>query len=459
MFQKILIANRGEIAVRIIRACKDLGIKSVAIYSTADKESLHVQLADESVCVGEANSKDSYLNINNILSAAVLTQADAIHPGFGFLAENASFARLVKECGLVFIGPDADVIDLMGNKINARQLMHSANVPIIPGSLESVDSLESALKQAGEIGYPVIIKAAAGGGGRGIRMVNNDTELRQVFPILKQEAKNYFGDDTVYIEKMFTNAKHIEVQILADKHGNVLHLYERDCSFQRRHQKVIEEAPCHQLTEEKRSAICNAALKAAKAVKYDSVGTIEFLMDENQDFYFMEMNTRIQVEHPVTEMITGVDIVKNMIRSAAGQKLSITQQDVKILGHAIECRINAENFRNDFRPSTGKIQFFHAPGGKDVRIDSAIYNGYVITPFYDSMIAKLITFGDTRLNAIKRMRGALEEFIIDGVDNNIEFCYFTLFNPTFISGRYTTDFAGEWIKELLDRESTLSSTA
>lgn len=458
MIQKILIANRGEIAVRIIRACKDLGIKSVAIYSTADKDGLHVQLADEAVCVGDANSKDSYLNINNILSAALLTHVDAIHPGFGFMAENADFARLVQECGLIFIGPQAKAIDMMGNKINARRLMSIAKVPIIPGSLDPIKDVEEGLKQAQEIGYPVIIKAAAGGGGRGIRRVNSEDEFTQVFPILKEEAKNYFKDDTLYIEKLFTNAKHIEVQILADQHGTILHLYERDCSFQRRHQKVIEEAPCHLLSTEKREAICLAAVQAAKAVNYDSVGTIEFLMDEAQNFYFMEMNTRIQVEHPVTEMVTGVDIVKHMIRSADHQRLSISQKDVKLLGHAIECRINAEDFRQDFKPSMGKISFFNAPGGKDVRIDSAIYNGYTIPPFYDSMIAKLITFGDTRLNAIKRMRGALEEFIIDGVENNIEFCYFTLFNPTFIQGRYTTDFAGEWTKELLTRESILSQT-
>jgi len=455
MIEKILIANRGEIAVRIIRTCKDMGIETVAIYSTADKEALHVQLADEAVCVGEANSKDSYLNINNILSAALLMGVDAIHPGFGFLSENASFARLIRETGLIFIGPNPEVIDLMGNKINARILMNEAQVPIIPGSLEPISSLEDGLTQANQIGYPIIIKAAAGGGGRGIKTVHSDAGFIQAYPILKQEAKNYFKDDTLYIEKLFESAKHIEVQILADHYGNVIHLYERDCSFQRRNQKVIEEAPCHILSSAQREAICAVAVKAAKAVNYDSVGTIEFLMDAEYNFYFMEMNTRIQVEHPVTEMITGVDIIKQMIKGADSQRLALKQSDIKILGHAIECRINAEDFRNDFKPSAGKINFFHAPSGKDVRLDSAIYNGCTIPPFYDSMIAKLITFGDSRLNCIKRMRSALEEFIIDGVENNIEFCYFTLYHPTFIAGRYTTDFTEDWIKELKERESTL----
>jgi acetyl-CoA carboxylase biotin carboxylase subunit len=455
MIQKCLIANRGEIAVRIIRACKDMGIKTVAIYSTADKSALHVQLADESVCVGEANSKDSYLNINNILSAALALGVDAIHPGFGFLAENASFARLVNACGLIFIGPNADVIDLMGNKINARNTMHKAGVPIIPGSLEPIQNIEEGLKQAHSIGYPIILKAAAGGGGKGIRMIEDDESFLQAYNVLRQEAKNYFNDDSLYMEKLFVNAKHIEVQILADQFNNVIHLYERDCSFQRRHQKMIEEAPCHGLTQVIRNSICQAAVTAAKAVNYDSVGTIEFLMDEESKFYFMEMNTRIQVEHPVTEMITGVDIVKHMIRSADKQKLNIKQKDVKINGHAIECRIISEDYRNDFKPSVGKITFYHAPGGKDVRVDSALYSGYEIPPFYDSMMAKLITSGSTRLNAIKRMRSALEEFIVEGVENNLEFCYFTMFNSNFVTGRYTTQFANEWIKELKERETTL----
>ncbi len=455
MLRKILIANRGEIAVRIIRACKDLGIKTVAIYSEADKESLHVHLADESVCVGKANSKDSYLNQANIISAATLKRCDAIHPGFGFLAENAKFARLVNECGLIFIGPNATAIDLMGNKINARRLMHDAQVPIIPGSIDPVLSLDDGLRQATALGYPLMLKAAAGGGGRGIRIVNTDEEFRSVYPIIRQEAKNYFNDESVYLEKLVKAAKHIEVQIMADRHGKVLHLYERDCSFQRRHQKVIEEAPCHYLSPALRESICADAVKAAKAVGYDSVGTVEFLLDSDDKYYFMEMNTRIQVEHPVTEMITGIDLIKNMIRAAANMSLPYEQADIKILGHAIECRINAEDFRNDFKPSAGKITFYHAPGGKDVRIDSAAYNGYTIVPFYDSMIAKLITFGETRLAAIKRMRGALEEFIIDGIENNIEFCYFTMHNATFIGGKYTTDFAAEWIKELKTRESAI----
>ncbi|MEI7668149.1 MAG: biotin carboxylase N-terminal domain-containing protein, partial [Erysipelotrichaceae bacterium] len=363
MIEKILIANRGEIAVRIIRTCKDMGIETVAIYSSADKEALHVQLADEAVCVGDANSKDSYLNVNNILTAALLMGVDAIHPGFGFLSENASFARLIRETGLIFIGPNPEVIELMGNKINARILMNDAQVPIIPGSLEPISSLEDGLSQAQKIGYPIIIKAAAGGGGRGIKTVHSDAGFIQAFPILKQEAKNYFKDDTLYIEKLFEGAKHIEVQILADHYGNVIHLYERDCSFQRRNQKVIEEAPCHILSTAQREAICAVAVKAAQAVKYDSVGTIEFLMDSEYNFYFMEMNTRIQVEHPVTEMVTGVDIIKQMIKGADNQKLALKQSDIKLLGHAIECRINAEDFRNDFKPSAGKISFFHAPSG------------------------------------------------------------------------------------------------
>ena len=456
MIQKILIANRGEIAVRIIRACKDLGIQTVAIYSTADHSALHVQLADETVCVGEANSKDSYLNVNNIISAALLTQADAIHPGFGFLAENASFARLAQACGLIFIGPKPEIIDLMGNKINARIAMHEAGVPLIPGSFEAIASLEEGINTANKIGYPVILKAAAGGGGRGIRIIHDEAAFRQAYDVLKQEAKNYFNDDALYMEKLFTSAKHIEVQILGDQFGNMIHLYERDCSFQRRHQKMIEEAPCHLLNETQRKALCEDALKAAKAVGYDSVGTIEFLMDENFNYYFMEMNTRIQVEHPVTEMITGVDIVKEQIRSADKQKLSYQQSDIKILGHALECRIIAEDYRNDFKPSVGKISFYHAPGGKDIRVDSALYTNYELSPFYDSMMAKIISFGPSRLHAIKRMRSALEETIIEGVENNLEFCYFTLFNPQFVAGRYTTDFANAWIKELNERESTLS---
>lgn len=452
MIKKCLIANRGEIAVRIIRSCKDLNIATVAIYSTADKDALHVQLADESVCVGGPQSKDSYLHMHNIIEAAILTGCDAIHPGFGFLSENPMFASLVSQCGLIFIGPSSDVIELMGNKINARKRMIEAGVQVIPGSIGAVKDEVEAVSIANTIGYPVMIKAAAGGGGRGIRMVNSQEELMKVFSPLKQEAKNNFSDDTVYIEKLFTKAKHIEVQILADKHGTVLHLYERDCSFQRRHQKVIEEAPCHLLSSEQREKICAEAIKVAKAVSYDSVGTVEFLMDERFEAYFMEMNTRIQVEHPITEMVTGVDLIRHQIRSAEGCKLTLKQEDIVIKGHAIECRINAEDMRRGFAPTPGTITFIHTPGGKDVRIDSAIYQGYTISPYYDSMIAKLITFGDSRLQAIKRMRGALEEFIIDGVASNVEFHYLTMHHAQFIDGRYTTDFAGKWIQELSERE-------
>jgi acetyl-CoA carboxylase, biotin carboxylase subunit len=455
MIKKILIANRGEIAVRIIRSCKDMGIETVAVYSTADADALHVQLADEAVCIGAPSAKDSYLNTNNVLSAALLTGSDAIHPGFGFLSENAAFARLVEDCGLIFIGPNSDVIELMGNKINARRKMIEAGVPVIPGSVGAIESIDEGITIAKSIGYPLMIKAAAGGGGRGIRIVNDDAQFRAVFDTLRQEAKNNFGDDTVYIEKMFVDPKHIEVQILADKHGTVLHLFERDCSFQRRHQKVIEEAPCHMLSNEQRLKICEDAVKVAQAVGYDSVGTVEFLFDQHQNHYFMEMNTRIQVEHPITEMITGVDLIRNMIRSAENVRLPMSQEDIVIRGHAIECRINAEDMRRDFAPSGGKIDFYHPPGGKDVRIDSAIYNGYVIPPFYDSMIMKLITYGDTRLAAIKKMRSALEELIIDGVTTNIEFHYMTMHHSTFIEGKYTTGFAQEWIKELKERESAI----
>ena len=383
MIKKILIANRGEIAVRIIRSCKDMGIETVAVYSTADADALHVQLADEAVCIGAPSAKDSYLNTNNVLSAALLTGSDAIHPGFGFLSENAAFARLVEDCGLIFIGPNSDVIELMGNKINARRKMIEAGVPVIPGSVGAIESVDEGITIAKSIGYPLMIKAAAGGGGRGIRIVHDDAQFRAVFDTLRQEAKNNFGDDTVYIERMFVDPKHIEVQILADKHGTVLHLFERDCSFQRRHQKVIEEAPCHMLSNEQRIRICEDAVKVAQAVGYDSVGTVEFLFDQHQNHYFMEMNTRIQVEHPITEMITGVDLIRNMIRSAENVKLPMAQEDIVIRGHAIECRINAEDMRRDFAPSGGKIDFYHPPGGKDVRIDSAIYNGYVIPPFYE----------------------------------------------------------------------------
>jgi acetyl-CoA carboxylase, biotin carboxylase subunit len=455
MIKKILIANRGEIAVRIIRSCKDMGIETVAVYSTADADALHVQLADEAVCIGAPSAKDSYLNTNNVLSAALLTGSDAIHPGFGFLSENAAFARLVEDCGLIFIGPNSDVIELMGNKINARRKMIEAGVPVIPGSVGAIESVDEGISIAKTIGYPLMIKAAAGGGGRGIRIVHDDAQFRAVFDTLRQEAKNNFGDDTVYIERMFVDPKHIEVQILADKHGTVLHLFERDCSFQRRHQKVIEEAPCHMLSNEQRIRICEDAVKVAQAVGYDSVGTVEFLFDQHQNHYFMEMNTRIQVEHPITEMITGVDLIRNMIRSAENVKLPMAQEDIVIRGHAIECRINAEDMRRDFAPSGGKIDFYHPPGGKDVRIDSAIYNGYVIPPFYDSMIMKLITYGDTRLAAIKKMRSALEELIIDGVTTNIEFHYMTMHHSTFIEGKYTTGFAQEWIKELKERESAI----
>lgn len=448
MIKKVLIANRGEIAVRIIRTCKEMNIQTVAIYSTVDKQSLHVQLADQAICVGPASSKDSYLNMNNIIQAALTTGCDAIHPGFGFLSENAQFALLVNECGLIFIGPNTEVIEKMGNKIKAKEMMKQANIPTIPGSDGIVKTQQEAIEIASTIGFPLIIKACNGGGGKGMRVV---TEIDKVVPAYlsaKSEAKASFGSDDVYIEKMFENAKHIEVQIMADQFSNVLHLYERDCSFQRRHQKMIEETPCHALLPEVRSSIVEKAIAAAKFANYDNVGTIEFLLDQNNNFYFLEMNTRIQVEHPISEMITGIDLIKCQIIAACKRPLPYKQSDIAINGHAIECRINAEDINNNYAPSPGKITFIHFPGGRNVRIDSAVYNGSIISPFYDSMIAKVIVHGKTRLEAIKKMRCVLEELIIDGIKTNTEFHYFVLHHKNFIDGHYTIQFADQFIKEL-----------
>ncbi|GAA0178154.1 acetyl-CoA carboxylase biotin carboxylase subunit [Clostridium sediminicola] len=440
MFNKILIANRGEIAVRIIRACREMGISTVAVYSEIDKNSLHVNLADEAVCIGPPKSKDSYLNMQNIISATVLTGAEAIHPGFGFLSENSKFAEMCNECNIVFIGPDAEVMSKMGNKARARQIMIEAEVPVIPGVDGVLHSYEHTEKEADRIGYPVILKASAGGGGRGIRIVHEKEELKKAYETAKTEAKVSFNDDTMYMEKFIENPRHIEFQILADNHGNVIHLGERDCSVQRRNQKVIEEAPSTIISDDLRSRMGLAAINAAKAVRYKNAGTIEFLVDKNGEFYFMEMNTRIQVEHPVTEYITGVDIIKEQIKIAFGEKLENLQEDVLINGHAIECRINAENPAKGFRPSPGKVSVVVIPGGNGVRIDSALYNGYKIPPTYDSMVAKLVVHGNDRIDAINKMRRALGEFVIEGIDTNIEFLYEILGNEKFVSGDFDTSF-------------------
>ncbi|GAA0120930.1 MAG: acetyl-CoA carboxylase biotin carboxylase subunit [Clostridium argentinense] len=440
MFKKILIANRGEIAVRIIRACREMGIKTVAVYSEVDRNALHTQLADEAICIGPAKSKDSYLNEENILSATVLTGAEAIHPGFGFLSENSKFAKMCEECNITFIGPSFENIENMGNKAKAREMMINANVPIVPGSDGIVEDSKSALEIARKIGYPVMIKASAGGGGRGIRIVRDEEELIPSFETAKAEAKTAFGDDSMYIEKFVEKPRHIEIQILADGYGNTIYLGERDCSIQRRNQKVMEEAPGPTISEELRASMGEVAVRAAKSIGYKNAGTIEFLLDNSGNYYFMEMNTRIQVEHPITEMITGIDIIKEQIKIAYGEKLAFTQEDIKLNGHAIECRINAENPKKNFMPCPGEISYLHLPGGLGVRVDSSVYQGYIIPPNYDSMVAKLIVHGRTRDEAISRMERALGEFIIDGVTTNIGFQLEILNNPKFLSGDFDTSF-------------------
>ena len=432
MLKKVLIANRGEIAVRIIRACRELGISTVSIYSEADKEALHTQLADYSVCVGPNPSKDSYLNVANILSACILTGCDAIHPGFGFLSENPKFAKMCEECNIKFIGSNSDTISLMGDKSQARKIMKKANVPVIPGYEGKIDSYEEAYKIAKDIGTPIIIKASSGGGGKGIRVVKNLDEFKHNYEAAKSEAMACFGDDRIYIEKYIENPRHIEFQIIADEYGNIIHLGERECSLQKNNQKVLEEAPSTFLNKELREKMGKVAIDAAKAVNYKNVGTIEFLVDKDQNFYFMEMNTRIQVEHPITEMITDVDIVKEQLKIASGIKLSLSQEDIKIQGHAIECRINAKD--------AGTISELNMPSGLGVRVDSAIYCGYTIPPFYDSMIAKLITYGKDREEAIIKMRRSLGEFAIGGVNTNIDFQYEILEHQDFIDGNYDTSF-------------------
>ncbi|WP_461200539.1 acetyl-CoA carboxylase biotin carboxylase subunit [Anoxybacillus sp. TBDG-1] len=441
MIKKLLIANRGEIAVRIIRACKELGIETVAVFSEADREALHVQLADEAYCIGPKTSKDSYLNFTNIMSVATLTQCDAIHPGYGFLAENADFAELCRECNVTFVGPSPEAITKMGTKDVARETMREAGVPIVPGSQGVIESIDEAIALANEIGYPVIIKATAGGGGKGIRVARNEQELIKGIAITQQEAATAFGNPGVYIEKYIEDFRHVEIQVLADSYGNVIHLGERDCTIQRRLQKLLEETPSPVLDEEMRQKMGEAAVKAAQAVQYTGAGTVEFIYDyRNRQFYFMEMNTRIQVEHPVTEMVTGVDLIKEQIRVASGEKLTLKQEDVTFNGWSIECRINAENPAKNFMPSAGKIQMYLPPGGFGVRVDSAAYPGYTIPPYYDSMIAKLIVHAPTREEAIARMKRALSEFVIEGVHTTIPFHLKLLEHEKFVEGNFNTKF-------------------
>lgn len=446
MLKKILIANRGEIAVRIIRACRDMSIISVAVCSDVDKDSMHAQIADECLCIGKANPKNSYLNIPAIITAAKISGADAIHPGYGFLSENAEFARICEENNIVFIGPSAGAISLMGNKSEAKKTMKKAGVPIIPGSEGNVGSADEGLAIAETIGYPVMIKAANGGGGKGIRFVSDKDSFANAFNLCKSEAETSFGSGDLYIEKFISEPKHIEIQILGDKTGNVVHLFERDCSLQRRHQKIIEESPSVFLDNDMREKMGADAVKAVKAVGYENAGTIEFLVDKDKNYYFMEMNTRIQVEHPVTEMVTGIDIVREQINIASGKELSYKQEDIKLLGHAIECRINAENTDKNFAPSPGIINELNVPGGPGIRVDSAIYQGYEVLPYYDSMISKLIVFADTREQATARMRRALAEYLFSGIETNTDYHLELLSTGEFIRGEFSINFLEEYNK-------------
>ncbi|OIO71758.1 MAG: acetyl-CoA carboxylase biotin carboxylase subunit [Zetaproteobacteria bacterium CG_4_9_14_3_um_filter_49_83] len=447
MFHKILIANRGEIAVRIIRACKELGIATVAVYSEADKEAMHARLADEAVCIGPTPSSKSYLNIPSIMAAAEITDAEAIHPGYGFLAENAEFAEIVIESGYAWIGPSPESMRIMGDKVRAKARMQEANVPLVPGSDGAVHSIEEARQVAKSTGFPLIIKAASGGGGRGMQVVHAEPRLPAAFNKCQTEAGAAFGDHTVFIEKYLEEPKHIEVQVLGDKHGNIIHLFERECSMQRNNQKVLEEAPSPSIDEATRQAICEAGLNAAKAVNYEGAGTIEFLLNPDNSFYFMEMNTRIQVEHPVTEWITGVDLIEWQIRVAFGEKLAFTQQNIKMKGHAIECRINAEHpFK--FTPSPGTVELYHAPGGRSVRVDSALYTGYTVPPHYDSMIAKIITHARDRQKCIRRMQRALDELAVIGITTNTELHKRLLANPGFQRGDFNIHFLENWLKQI-----------
>ncbi len=440
MLQKILIANRGEIAVRIIRACREMGIRTVAVYSEADKNSLHKTLADEAICIGPAASSKSYLNMKAILEAACLTGADSIHPGFGFLSENASFAKICNDMGIKFIGPSGDLINLLGNKSKAKETMKKAGVPVVPGSEGLIKSKEEAIELAEKIKYPVILKASAGGGGRGIRIAYSKEELEKSYDIVKQEAKISFGDDSIYLEKFIENPRHVEIQILADEHGNCIHLGERDCSIQRRNQKIIEETPSMAINDKTRKKMGQVAVKAVKEIGYTNVGTIEFLVDKNQDFYFMEMNTRVQVEHPITEMVTGIDIIKEQIKIASGQKMLLKQEDIKFTGHVMEARINAENSDKNFMPCPGKITGLHLPGGNGIRVDTAIYAGYTVPANYDAMIAKIIAQGKNREEAIAKLRSAIAELVIEGIDTNTDFILKILENENFKINQYDTSF-------------------
>ena len=440
MLKKVLIANRGEIAVRIIRACREMGIPTVAVYSDIDKDALHVKLADEAVCIGPAKSSKSYLNIKNIIEAACLTGADSIHPGFGFLSENSTFAKICTEIGIKFIGPSYEMIELMGNKSKAKETMKKVGVPVVPGSDGLVESLNEAIEVSKKIKYPVIIKASSGGGGKGIRIAYSEEELIKAYDLVKQEAKNSFNDDSIYIEKFIENPRHIEIQILSDEYRNAIHLGERDCTVQRRNQKMLEETPSGVIDDKLRKKMGEVTVKAVKEIGYSNAGTIEFLVDKNKDFYFMEMNTRVQVEHPVTEMFTGIDIIKEQIKITSGEKLEYKQEDIKFTGHSMECRINAENPDKKFMPCPGKIIGLHLPGGNGVRVDTAIYSGYTVPGCYDSMIAKVIVHGKNREESISKMKSALGEFIVDGIITNIDFLYKILENKNFIENNYDTSF-------------------
>lgn len=447
MFDKILIANRGEIAIRIIRACREMGIKTVAVYSEADRDSLHTLLADEAICIGPAPSGQSYLNMERILSATVAVKAEAIHPGFGFLSENARFAELCEKCNITFIGPSADIINKMGNKSEARKTMMDAGVPVVPGGKEPVHTAAEALELAKTIGFPVMIKASSGGGGKGMRISHGEEDFEANFQNAQMESVKGFSDDTMYLERYIEKPRHIEFQIMADKHGNVVHLGERDCSIQRRHQKVLEESPSVAISNELRKVMGETAVRAAKAVGYENAGTIEFLLDKNKNFYFMEMNTRIQVEHPVTEMVSGLDLIKEQIRVAAGENLSVTQDEVRLQGHAIECRINAENPAKNFRPCPGLITNIHVPGGNGVRVDTHIYNDYKVPANYDSMLMKLIVYGKDREEAIAKMRSALGELIIEGIETNLDFQFEILSHPAYQGGDTDTHFIPTYFSE------------
>ena len=449
MFTKILIANRGEIAVRIIRACREMGIRTVAVYSEADKDCLHTLLADEAICIGPAPSSQSYLNMERILSATVAMKADAIHPGFGFLSENARFAKLCQQCNITFIGPSAEIINRMGNKSEARNTMMQAGVPVVPGSKEPVYTAEDGLAMAKEIGFPVMIKASSGGGGKGMRISRSEEDFTEHFNAAQLESVKGFSDDTMYIEKYIEKPRHVEFQIMGDKFGHVVHLGERDCSIQRRHQKVMEESPCEVISPELRKKMGEVAVKAAKAVNYENAGTIEFLLDKDKNFYFMEMNTRIQVEHPVTEMVSGIDLIKEQIRVAAGEPLSVSQEDIQIKGHAIECRINAENPKKHFMPCPGRITNVHIPGGNGVRVDTHIYNDYKVPANYDSMLMKLIVYDKDRASAIAKMRSALGEVIIEGIETNIDFQYEILENEAFQKGDTDTGFIEKYFPDYI----------